>query len=321
MVACGAPASGFASTVNDTRRLPVPAPPAGSVMRTHDALVTASHPQPTVAATSNEPFPPETPKVSPLREMSSVQMGTGNCVTTCDALPTLMAPVRCAASPLTNTRYATRWLPVPEPPLTMVIHGTVGVAVQVQAASVVTVKPDSMLAPASVAWPDPRVYVQVRPCCVTDTDWPATVSEPVREADPLLAAAVKAKVPGPVPDVPPAAVSQEAPELAVHAHPLPAVIDTDPGPPAAPIEIDVADSVKVQEGSAGLSSQPARQPRQIRAKPRARTRECMERSSPNTSVCAPCRGPVKCPDVTGRGDRQLDKVEVEALASTLQCEA
>jgi hypothetical protein len=78
---------------------------------------------------------------------------------------------------------------------------------------------------------------------VTDTVWPATVSAPVLEAVPDKAATLNAKVPGPDADVPPVGVIQLAEELPVQLHPLPVVTVMDPAPPAAPMVIDVAESV------------------------------------------------------------------------------
>jgi hypothetical protein len=85
--------------------------------------------------------------------------------------------------------------------------------------------------------------VQDTPCWVTVTAWPATVSVPVRDVVPASAATVNAKAPDPVADVPPVAVIQAAPELAVQAHVLPVVTLTDPVPPAAPIVIEVVERV------------------------------------------------------------------------------
>jgi hypothetical protein len=47
---------------------------------------------------------------------------------------------------------------------------------------------------------------------VTDTAWPATVSDPFREALLVSAATLRVNVPGPVTAVPPVAVSQLTPE-------------------------------------------------------------------------------------------------------------
>ena len=81
------------------------------------------------------------------------------------------------------------------------------------------------------------------PCCVTETVWPATVSEPVLAAVPDKAATLNVSVPGPDADVLPVAVIQLAEELPVQLHPLPVVTVMEPAPPAAPIVIDVAESV------------------------------------------------------------------------------
>ena len=69
IIALRDPVPGFASTENDTRRLPVPAPPGGSVTRSHGAPLTATHAQVDGAVTSNEPLPPDTLNVSPVREV------------------------------------------------------------------------------------------------------------------------------------------------------------------------------------------------------------------------------------------------------------
>ena len=124
---------------------------------------------------------------------------------------------------------------------------------------------------------------------MTDTDCPPTVSEPVRETGPELAAAVTVNVPGPDPDVPPVAVSHDALELAVHAHPLPVATETVPAPPAAPIVIDVGVRVYVQVGCAGFESQPASATMEARdvREARANTRKCMGTPSANGTVCAP----------------------------------
>jgi len=69
------------------------------------------------------------------------------------------------------------------------------------------------------------------------------VSDPVLEAVPDRDATLNVKVPGPEADVPPVAVIQLAAELPVQLHPLPVVTAMEPAPPAAPIVIDVAESV------------------------------------------------------------------------------
>jgi len=63
----------------------------------------------------------------------------------------------------------------------------------------------------------------VPPVCVTVTVWPATVTVPVREAPPLLAATLKLAVPLPVMLLADVRVIQLAFVPAVHAHVLPVV--------------------------------------------------------------------------------------------------
>ena len=62
---------------------------------------------------------------------------------------------------------------------------------------------------------------------------PAIVRVPLWALVPVLAAALKATVPLPVPLVPAVTVSQDALLSALHAHVLPAVTVTLPLPPAA----------------------------------------------------------------------------------------
>lgn len=94
--------------------------------------------------------------------------------------------------------------------------------------------------------------MQASPACVIVTDWPATVSVPDRALVPVLAATVKLKVPGPVPAVLPVAVIQLTLELAVQAQELAVLTATEPAPPDAPIDRDVAESVNVQGGGVGV---------------------------------------------------------------------
>jgi hypothetical protein len=73
-----------------------------------------------------------------------------------------------------------------------------------------------------------------------------------------LAATVKLIVPLPVPDAPAEMVTNAALLVAVHVQPLPAVIGTDPVPPAAPnVDALIAPATTVHDGvvgDAGVSS-------------------------------------------------------------------
>jgi hypothetical protein len=124
-------------------------------------------------------------------------------------------------------------LPVPDAPDVMVSHGVVVVAVQVQPGCVFTLK-ESLPPPNSNSFDvGESVYVQLAVAvCETETFFPATLNEPLREVVPLFAAAVYETVPSPVPDAPELIVSHGVVVVAVHAQLLPVVTATVAGPPA-----------------------------------------------------------------------------------------
>jgi hypothetical protein len=93
---------------------------------------------------------------------------------------------------------------------------------------------------------DPRLKVQAA-VCVTVTVLPATLRVPVRLDGAVLAAMENAVVPFPEPDEPLVIVSHAALELAVHAQPLPAVIETDEVPAVAAAGTIVGDTDGLQE--------------------------------------------------------------------------
>ena len=71
------------------------------------------------------------------------------------------------------------------------------------------------------------------PTCDTVNICPAMVNVPLREVVELFAAALKLTAPLPEPLAPAVMVSQLAPLVAVHAHPVPAVTLVVPVPPVA----------------------------------------------------------------------------------------
>ena len=71
------------------------------------------------------------------------------------------------------------------------------------------------------------------PAWVTVNVWPATVSVAVRALSSVLAAALNATAPAPLPAAPDVTVSQAALLVAVQAQPAGAVTVTEPVPPAA----------------------------------------------------------------------------------------
>ena len=122
-------------------------------------------------------------------------------------------------------------LPEPEAPDCTVTHDAALDTDHVHADAVLTSKAAVPPDASTERLGGSRVYVHERPCCVTVTVWPATVSVPVLGLLSANAAAVKVKEPGPVTDVPPVAVIQAASERPVQAHWLPVVTMTEPAPP------------------------------------------------------------------------------------------
>ena len=98
------PVPALGSTEYVTRRLPVPDPPVGSVTRTQEAPLAATHAQVDGAITSNDPAPPAAEKVSWYLLRSTRQLATPVCVTVCDWPPAVRLPVRDAASGLAAAR-------------------------------------------------------------------------------------------------------------------------------------------------------------------------------------------------------------------------
>ena len=93
-----------------------------------------------------------------------------------------------------------------------------------------------------------------RPSCTTDTFWPATVSVPVRAVSDELAVRLTFTTPFPVPFAPAVIDIQPLSEAADHVQWLAVVTFTEPGPPEAPNDSDVAESVNVHgagDGSVG----------------------------------------------------------------------
>ena len=74
------------------------------------------------------------------------------------------------------------------------------------------------------------------PGCVTLKLWPAIVNVPVRELVLLLAVALNATVPLPLPLAPPVTVNQDLLLTPVHAHPASDVTPVEPVPPPAGTE-------------------------------------------------------------------------------------
>jgi hypothetical protein len=124
----------FAATENAT--LPLPEPPGADVTLIHGAFDTAVHVQPSPAVTVTVPLPPASATDWLAGAIANVHWGAGaDCVTVNVWPPTAIVPLR-AAPMFTATVKLMVPLPVPDPPLTIVIHGVVVVAVHEQLGSV-----------------------------------------------------------------------------------------------------------------------------------------------------------------------------------------
>jgi hypothetical protein len=77
------------------------------------------------------------------------------------------------------------------------------------------------------------LYEQLAFACVTVKVEPAIVNVPVRLVVAVLAATLKATLPGPEAEAPLVTVIQDALLTAVQAHPEVAATELPPGPPAA----------------------------------------------------------------------------------------
>ena len=86
-------------------------------------------------------------------------------------------------------------------------------------------------------------YEHVLPDWVTDTVLPATVTDPERLTDSVLAATENVAVPLPSPELPVPAVIQETLLVVDQAQPAVVVTVVDPAPAVAPTVIDVGDTV------------------------------------------------------------------------------
>ena len=92
-----------------------------------------------------------------------------------------------------------------------------------------------------------RLKVHDKPVCVTVTARPATVSEPLRADVDVFAPTLNPTVPAPAPFAPEVMVSQGVPLVAVHEQVAGAPTDRLSGPPDAPVECAVGDTVKLHE--------------------------------------------------------------------------
>ncbi len=164
---------------------------------------------------------------------------------------TVSVPVREAVPELAATAYTAVPLPVAKPPEVIVNHETLLVDVQLQPAAVVTVELWVLASAVGVTVVGETVNVQdAVPCWTTVTVWPATVSVPVRDEVPVLAAMEKATVPLPLPVTPDVMLSQETLLVAVHEQPVAVVTLALLEPATAAGFSEVGETVKEQDGAA-----------------------------------------------------------------------
>ena len=136
--------------------------------------------------------------------------------------------------------------------------------------------------------------VQAMPGCVTLKLCPAIVRVPVREVVLLLAAALNATVPLPLPLAPPVTVSQDVLLLTpVHAHPASDVTPVEPVPPAAGTQpfVGTIEYVHVRPVCVTLKLCPATGERAPRARIDAAVGRRAER---HRAVAAPARATGNC---------------------------
>jgi hypothetical protein len=92
----------------------------------------------------------------------------------------------------------------------------------------------------------------VAPGCETVNGWPATVSEPLRAAVPVFAAALKEIEPLPLPLAPDVTVSHDELLDADHAQPVPTVTVTVPLPPPTATVADAGEMTGVHTTGAEI---------------------------------------------------------------------
>jgi hypothetical protein len=213
--------------------LPFPPPDAPDVIVSQDALLDAVHVQPLAALTAIVvPVPPLAAAVCDVGLIVYAHACDWVTLKVCPAI--VSVPVRCAPV-LAAIVKATLPFPPPDAPDVIVSQDALLDAVQVQPLAALTaiVVP---VPPLAAAVCDVGVIVYEHACdWVTLKVCPAIVSVPVRCA-PVLADALKATVPPPVPVPPLVTVSHEALLTAVHVHAAVVVtVIAVPAPPVAPI--------------------------------------------------------------------------------------
>jgi hypothetical protein len=177
---------------------PSPLPEAGLTV-IHDALLVAVQAQPPGAVTATLEVPASASTDSVVGAAENVHARPAwVIVTVCPA--TVTVPVRALVSGLAATVSVTGPPPLPDAGLT-VIQGAALDAVQPQPEGAVTVTVEAPPPAATENVVGAAENVHATPACVTVTDCPATVTVPVREPAPALAAIVTVTDALPLPEV------------------------------------------------------------------------------------------------------------------------
>jgi hypothetical protein len=238
----------LAVAVTVTVPLPDPLPPL--VIDSHVALLVAVHAQPVATVTVTVPLPPAATMFEP--DDSATVHATPDCVTVTVCPATVTVALREDVDVLAAAVTVTVPLPEPVPPLPIVSHVALLVAVHAQPDATVT--PTEPLPPAATMFcvDGESATEHATPDCVTVTDWPPAVTVALREADPVLAAAVTVTVPFPEP-LAPVIESHVALSVAVHVQPVGAVIVTVPLAPPATMFCVAGESAKLQDTPAWVT--------------------------------------------------------------------
>jgi hypothetical protein len=231
----------LAVAVTVTVPLPEPLPPP--VIVSQVAPLVAVHVQPVATVTVTLLLPPAPAMFVP--DDNAIVHATPDCVTVSVCPATVTVAFRDDVDVLAAAVTVTVPLPEPLPPVPIVSHGALLAAVHVQPDATVT--PTEPLPPAATMFcvAGENAKLQATPDWLTVTDCPPAVTVALREAEPVLAAAVTVTEPFPEP-LPPVIESHVWLSDAVHVQPVGAVIVTVPLPPPATMFCVAGESAKLQ---------------------------------------------------------------------------
>lgn len=177
----------LAATENVTAALPLLFGPPPDVTVIHEALLNAVQTQPDGMVTETTRDPPVASTDSVVDE-SVAAHDAAVCVTVSSRPPIAIVPVRLCPAGFASTRYVTVPLPLPDAPVSTVIHDTPDVAAHAQ-------PPGTVMSTLPLPPADPMFCAlgvsdasHAAPACVMTKGWPPTVIVAERELLSLLAA-------------------------------------------------------------------------------------------------------------------------------------